>query len=229
MATREDLMGVGMPAAQAELLGGATTINGTLVFPTSGLINVGATILTIVPTTTDGADTARVNIWGGPTGGSTRGAAFQVGGNESTLAGGAELVGGAIATGHLALAVTHASAQIRLSGSSGGIRWYMDNSGNLFSDATNGTDLHFARAGSGFRIKEGTNARMGTATLVGGTIAVANTSVSATTRVLYARSTTGGTPGHLSTTQSTGVSFTINSSSGTDTSTCVWMLVEPAA
>jgi hypothetical protein len=36
---------------------------------------------------------------------------------------------------------------------------------------------------------------MGTATLVGGTIAVANTSVTANTRIFISRSTTGGTEG----------------------------------
>ena len=39
--------------------------------------------------------------------------------------------------------------------------------------------------------------------------------------------TTGGTVGTLSYTISDGVSFTINSSSGTDTSTVNWQLWEP--
>ncbi|MBC2903144.1 hypothetical protein [Streptomyces cupreus] len=83
-------------------------------------------------------------------------------------------------------------------------------------------------AGKGLRIKEGSNARMGTATLVGGTVTVSNTSVTASTRIVLTRSTTGGTVGHLSYTVSAGTSFTINSSSGTDTSTVVWLLAEPA-
>jgi hypothetical protein len=83
-------------------------------------------------------------------------------------------------------------------------------------------------AGNGLKIKEGTNARMGTATLVGGTIAVANTSVTANTRVFISRSTTGGTEGTLSTTQINATSFTVNSTSGTDTSTVNWLLIEPA-
>jgi hypothetical protein len=68
---------------------------------------------------------------------------------------------------------------------------------------------------------------MGTATLVGGTIAVANTTVTANTRVFISRSTTGGTEGTLSTTQINATSFTVNSTSGTDTSTVNWLLIEP--
>jgi len=88
--------------------------------------------------------------------------------------------------------------------------------------------LYFEKVSSGLNIKEGANARMGVATLIGGTIAVANTSVTANTRVFVSRSTTGGTEGHLSTTQIASTSFTVNSSSGTDTSTVVWFLIEPS-
>lgn len=94
--------------------------------------------------------------------------------------------------------------------------------------ATKG-NLVASLAGKGLQIKEGSNARMGTATLVGGTILVNNTSVTANTRIFYCRSTTGGTPGHLSYTISAGASFTINSSEASDTSTINWMLVEPAS
>ena len=88
-------------------------------------------------------------------------------------------------------------------------------------------DLDIATVGNGLRVKEGTNARLGTATMAGGTITVANTTVTAATRVLYARSVAGGTLGHLSRTISVGVSFTINSSSNLDTSQIAWMLVDP--
>jgi hypothetical protein len=94
----------------------------------------------------------------------------------------------------------------------------IDNTGNLVLKV----------AGKGLQIKEGSNARMGTATLVGGTIAVANTSVTANTRVFISRSTTGGTVGHLSTTQIASTSFTVNSSDAGDTSTVNWLLIEPS-
>lgn len=66
---------------------------------------------------------------------------------------------------------------------------------------------------------------IGSAVLVGGTVTVANTNIAATDRILVVRSTTGGTPGHLSYTISAATSFTINSSSGTDTSTVVYLIV----
>lgn len=84
-------------------------------------------------------------------------------------------------------------------------------------------------AGGGLAVKEGTNARSGTATLVGGTVTVANTSVTATTRIQVTSNADGGTPGWLRVSARTaGTSFTITSSSGTDTSTVAWFLVEPA-
>lgn len=82
-------------------------------------------------------------------------------------------------------------------------------------------------AGKGVQVgTSGSVARMGTATLVGGTVTVANTSVGANTKIFLSRATTGGTTGQLSYTKSNGVSFTITSTSGTETSTVDWMLVE---
>ena len=61
-------------------------------------------------------------------------------------------------------------------------------------------------------------AAFGNATLVGGTIAVANIKVTANSIIVIGRKTIGGTVGNMSYTLSAGVGFTINSSSGTDTS-----------
>ncbi|MEU3899729.1 glycosyl hydrolase family 28-related protein [Streptomyces sp. NPDC045251] len=88
--------------------------------------------------------------------------------------------------------------------------------------------LTLGSAGGGLAIKEGANARMGISPLVDGTVTVANTSVTATTRVIAFRQTAGGTLGHLSVTTDPGVGFTITSSSAADTSTVAWVLVEPA-
>jgi len=65
---------------------------------------------------------------------------------------------------------------------------------------------------------------IGSAVLVGGTVTVANTNIGASDRILVIRSTTGGTEGHLSYTISGLTSFTINSSSATDTSTVVYVI-----
>lgn len=84
-------------------------------------------------------------------------------------------------------------------------------------------------AGGGLAVKEGTNARMGVATLAAGTVTVANTSVTATTRILLTVNTPGGTVGtpYVSA-RTAGTSFTITSTSGADTSTVGYFLVEPA-
>ncbi len=69
--------------------------------------------------------------------------------------------------------------------------------------------------------------KMGTATLVGGTVTVSTSLATATCIVTYSVKTLGGTVGNLSYTVSAGVSFTINSDSGTDTSTIHWQIWEP--
>jgi hypothetical protein len=79
-----------------------------------------------------------------------------------------------------------------------------------------------------FNMEDGSNKRMGTATLVGGTVTVSNTSVTASTRIFTSRQTAGGTLGHLSIgTVVASTSFVINSSSATDTSVVAWLLIEP--
>lgn len=87
-------------------------------------------------------------------------------------------------------------------------------------------DIVCSTAGKGLQIKSGTGARAGTAVLVAGTVTVTNTTVTANTRIFLTVRTTGGTLGTLSYTLSAGASFTINSSSGSDTSTVTYLLIE---
>ncbi|MFZ4143398.1 glycosyl hydrolase family 28-related protein [Streptomyces griseoincarnatus] len=101
-----------------------------------------------------------------------------------------------------------------------------DGQWNIWSPTTKA--LNLGAAGGGIAIAEGANARMGVATLAAGTVTVANTSVTATTRVAVFRQAAGGTLGHLSVTADPGVGFTVDSSSAADTSTVAWVLVEPA-
>lgn len=96
----------------------------------------------------------------------------------------------------------------------------------LFGNAAN--SLRLGSAGGGIAITEGANARQGVATLVAGTVTVANTSMAATDRIMLTRATTGGTVGHLSYTITAATSFTINSTSGTETSTVNWVIFRPA-
>jgi hypothetical protein len=77
-------------------------------------------------------------------------------------------------------------------------------------------------------LEDGSNKRMGQAVLVGGTVTVSNTSVTANTRIFLSHANTSGTLGHLYiSARVAGTSFTITSSSATDTSTVNWLLIEP--
>lgn len=83
---------------------------------------------------------------------------------------------------------------------------------------------------TGLKIDEGTNKRMGvTAAMTAGSITVSTTAVTANSRIFLTAQTTGGTPGALRVSARTaGTSFTITSTSGSDTSTVAWVIMEPA-
>lgn len=81
--------------------------------------------------------------------------------------------------------------------------------------------------GKGLQIKTGVNSRLGTAVLVGGTVTVANTSVTTNSRIFLTSQSDGGTVGFLRITAKTAAtSFVITSSNPLDTSTVAWMIVE---
>jgi hypothetical protein len=83
---------------------------------------------------------------------------------------------------------------------------------------------------AGLTVTEGSNKKMGVATLVAGAATVANTSVTANSRIFVFSQVDGGTPGWLRVSaRVAGTSFTITSSSGTDTSTVAYLILEPAA
>lgn len=98
----------------------------------------------------------------------------------------------------------------------------------LTGDVTLSTgNLLISTIGKGPQVKTGANAKIGTAVLVGGTVTVANTSVTANSRIFLTSNTDGGTPGWLRVSAKTNAtSFVITSSSGTDTSTVAWYMVE---
>lgn len=90
-------------------------------------------------------------------------------------------------------------------------------------------EMRLSTLGKGFSVAEGSNARMGTAVLVAGTKVVSTTAVTANSRIFITTNTPGGTPGWLQVSaRSAGTSFTILSSSATDTSTVAWIIFEPA-
>jgi hypothetical protein len=75
------------------------------------------------------------------------------------------------------------------------------------------------------KITTGTNAIVGQATLVAGTVTVSTTSVTASSLIYLTVATSGGTRGFLSYTLIAGTSFTINSTSSTDTSVVNWWII----
>lgn len=90
-------------------------------------------------------------------------------------------------------------------------------------------DVVLGVAGLGVRIKEGANARMGAAVLVAGTITVNTTAVTANSRIMLTGQNTSGAAGELSiSARVAGTSFTITSTSGTDTRSVAWIIFEPA-
>lgn len=90
-------------------------------------------------------------------------------------------------------------------------------------------DLKLQIVGKGIYIKEGSNATMGVATLVGGTVTVSTTKVTANSRIFVTTQSAGGTvaASYISA-RTAGTSFTITSMNVLDTSVVAWMIVEPA-
>lgn len=106
-----------------------------------------------------------------------------------------------------------------------------DTSGNELFQVDAASNVVMPVAGSGLKIKEGTNCKMGTATLVAGTVTVNTTQVTANSRIFLTVQSLGTvtTPKAVAVTARTaGTSFTITSADGTDTSVVAWMIVEPA-
>jgi hypothetical protein len=96
--------------------------------------------------------------------------------------------------------------------------------GDLWFHTTKGFRQYFGASEKGLGIN-----RSGTATLTAGTVTVsAGGFVTATCIIHLTSQADGGTPGSVRVTaKSVGTSFTITSSSNTDTSTIAWSIVEP--
>lgn len=102
------------------------------------------------------------------------------------------------------------------------------NTTGLQSITSNGNfDANFI--GGGFRAAEGSNAKQGIATLAAGTVTVANTSVTASSRIFVTCQILGTVTvaSAFDTPRTAGTSFTIHASQATDTSTVAWEIFEP--
>ena len=91
-------------------------------------------------------------------------------------------------------------------------------------------DLAITTAGKGLQVKEGSNAKMGQATLVAGTVTVSTTAVTANSRIFLTRANVTGVVGtYLAVTATTaGTSFVITAGSASETSTINWIIFEPS-
>jgi hypothetical protein len=80
------------------------------------------------------------------------------------------------------------------------------------------------------RLKEGLSSSvMGRATLVAGTVVVTTSAVTSASEIFLTTQVPGGTAGALRVSARTpGTSFTVQSTSGTDTGTFAWLILEPA-
>ena len=91
-----------------------------------------------------------------------------------------------------------------------------------------GAAIDVSSVGFGLQVKEGSNAKQGTATLVAGTVTVANTAVTANSRIFLTGQLLGGTAGGLNvTSRVAGTSFTVTSTNAADTSTFAYEIFEP--
>ncbi|WP_416977669.1 glycosyl hydrolase family 28-related protein [Streptomyces sp. T028] len=91
-------------------------------------------------------------------------------------------------------------------------------------------DIVVGLAGKGIKVKEGTNAKMGTVALNGTTpVTVPTTAVTATSRIFLTVQSPAGTPSGVAyvASRTPGTSFTVKGMAG-DTSTVAWLIVDPA-
>lgn len=88
--------------------------------------------------------------------------------------------------------------------------------------------LDVSQVGQGLKVAEGTNAKQGTATLVAGTVTIANTSVTANSRIFvgYATPSANASACYCSSITA-GTGFTVKSVNGADTSKVAFQIFEP--
>ena len=100
---------------------------------------------------------------------------------------------------------------------------YIDNRALAFSAEVT------SEIAQGLKVAEAANSKQGIAVLVAGTVTVANTSITANSRIFLTSQIDGGTVGFLRVSaRVVATSFTITSSSAADTSTVAFEIFEPA-
>lgn len=223
------LVGKSGSSATWTLLGGASSAVATLTGGSGGAISPSSGNITLAGTanqiTTTGAGSTIT--WSLPSAITAPGSLT----TTTTLAANTTVTGGTgviATTGNITATAGSVNAGTSMTATLGAIT------------ATNG-NVVMNTAGNGLLIKEGSNARMGQSTLVGGTVTVANTSVTANTRIFISRASVGATgaaaTGNLVVgTVTPSTSFDINAVQAadatalqaSDVSVVNWLLIEPA-
>ncbi len=119
-------------------------------------------------------------------------------------------------------------------GDSSGSTPHSDSTSNQFNlTFTNGYrffggSFNVSTVGRGIAVAEGSNAKQGTATLSSGTVVVSNTSVTANSRIFLTAQDNNSTGALRVSARTAATSFTITSSSGSDSGVVAYEIFEPA-
>lgn len=100
---------------------------------------------------------------------------------------------------------------------------------SAFAGTLTGSSFDAATAGQGVKVAEGANAKQGlTAAMVAGTLTVANTSITANSRIQLTRQAGGTNAGAIfESARTPGTSFTVASSNAADTGQVAFEIFEP--
>jgi hypothetical protein len=132
--------------------------------------------------------------------------------------------------------VVYSASYFQSAGGGAGTGAFVFGSGGAESISRLGTgslganaDFSINQVGKGLLIKEGSNAKMGVATLSAGSVVVSTTAVTANSRIFLTKNSGSSTGSLRVSARTAGTSFTITSSDAADTGTVAWMIVEPSA
>lgn len=107
---------------------------------------------------------------------------------------------------------------------------FLDNDSVTGPITLNNSSLSIKTDGQGLRVKEGSNCKQGlSGAMSAGQVVVSNSSVTASSRIMLTRQDGGANPGAVYVSaRSSGSSFTIRSTNGSDTGTVAYQIFEPA-